>query len=259
MRRNTVRFLITNDDGIYAPGIHALVDLLTKYGQVFVVAPNQERSGVSHGITVNRPLRIDKVTMFHSVDAAYVIDGTPADCVKLALEALKLDVDYVISGINAGANLGADIFYSGTVAAAFEGALQNIPSLAISLCHLEHNHPPHYDTAVHFLSEILFTVQLSCPPSGLLNINIPSLPLEQINGIKITKSSLSRYKNEFEERVDPRGKPYYWMKGVPFQPYASDDDDFSAVANHYVSITPLRIDPTDFSAIEQLQAALKRV
>lgn len=248
-----MRFLVTNDDGIYAEGIRVLIETLARLGDVYVVAPNQERSGVGHGITVNRPLRIERVSFFSGTKEAYMMDGTPADCVKLAIEAMELEVDFVISGINNGANLGTDVFYSGTVAAAFEGALQNIPSIALSLCKKSAVDQGLYQTAAECLVQILTKLK-NAAVTGLLNVNVPNIPMEQVKGVRATKLGVGRYKNLFEKRLDPRGKPYYWMKGIQFEPENTDEDDYSAVQQGFVSITPLKIDMTNYEQFQTVRS-----
>ena len=248
-----MRFLVTNDDGIYAEGIRVLIETLARLGDVYVVAPNQERSGVGHGITVNRPLRIERVSFFSGIKEAYMMDGTPADCVKLAIEAMELEVDFVISGINNGANLGTDVFYSGTVAAAFEGALQNIPSIALSLCKKSAVGQGLYQTAAECLVQILTKLK-NAAVTGLLNVNVPNIPMEQVKGVRATKLGVGRYKNLFEKRLDPRGKPYYWMKGIQFELENTDEDDYRAVQQGFVSITPLKIDMTNYEQFQTVRS-----
>ncbi|HHT37367.1 MAG TPA: 5'/3'-nucleotidase SurE [Firmicutes bacterium] len=248
-----MRFLVTNDDGIYAEGIRVLIETLSELGEVYIAAPNQERSGVGHAITVNRPLRIEKLSIFPGIKEAYMMDGTPADCVKLAIEAMELEVDFVVSGINNGANLGTDVFYSGTVAAAFEGALQSIPSIALSLCKKSAVDQGLYQTAAQCLQEVLAKIQ-AAEIKGLLNINVPNISYEQIKGFKTTKLGVGRYKNEFEKRLDPRGKPYYWMKGIKYEPDNPEEDDYRAVEHGFVSITPLQVDMTNYEQLKSLKA-----
>ncbi|NMB38406.1 MAG: 5'/3'-nucleotidase SurE [Firmicutes bacterium] len=248
-----MRFLVTNDDGIYAPGIRALAETLTKYGEVVVVAPNQERSGVGHAITVNRPLRINKAALFPFIKESYIVDGTPADCIKIAIEALNVDVDIIVSGINIGANLGTDVFYSGTVSAAIEGIFQGIPSIAVSLCTNPYDTDIFLDTATYYLTHLLFELETPLPKHGLLNVNIPGIPQEQVRGIKATKLGFRKFENEFEQRLDPRGKPYYWMKGIPLKPVFDKDDDHLAVEHNYVSVTPIKFDLTDYELLKKLK------
>ncbi len=248
-----MRFLITNDDGIYAPGIRALAETLVKYGDVIVVAPNQERSGVGHAITVNRPLRIDKVALFPFIKESYMIDGTPADCIKIAVEALNIDIDIIVSGINIGANLGTDVFYSGTVSAAIEGVFQGIPSIAISLCTNPHHSAKYLDTATFYLAHLLFELKAPLLKHSLFNVNIPGVPQEQVKGIKATKLGFRKFENEFEQRLDPRGKPYYWMKGISLKPLLDKNDDHLAIEQKYVSVTPLKFDLTDYDLLDKLK------
>ncbi len=251
-----MRFLITNDDGIFAPGIRVLIEKLSQLGEIYVVAPNQERSGVGHGITVNRPLRIEKLSLFSNVKESYMMDGTPADCVKLALEAMDLEVDYVVSGINNGANLSTDVFYSGTVSAAIEGALQNIPAIAVSLCHNSGDDKLHYETAANYVLQLLSGSSDVLQQFPLLNINVPNLEEGQARGVKATQLGVGRYKNEFEQRLDPRGKPYYWMKGIPFDPNSHEDDDYLAVHDSYISVTPIKLDMTHHQQLSTLKKML---
>lgn len=248
-----MRFLVTNDDGIYAPGIRKLIQALTESGTVIVVAPNQERSGVGHAITVSHPLRVREIDLFSGVEQCYMVDGTPADCVKLALEELKIEADYVISGINNGSNLGTDVLYSGTVSAAFEGVLQGIPSIAISQC----DDAAYFDTATHFLKHILFKLKTPLPHDGLLNINVPALSITQVKGIRATRLGVRRIQNEFDKRFDPRGNAYYWMKGTPIYSDVTDDDDHLAIEEGYVSVTPIKFDLTFQALLAELKNSFK--
>lgn len=250
-----MKILITNDDGIFSPGIKALVESLHCFGNIMVVAPNQERSGVGHGITVNHPLRFEQIQLFPNIDQSYMVSGTPADCVKLAIEGLDYQPDIVISGINVGTNLGTDFFYSGTISAAAEGAFNNIPAIAISLSNKDSN-KLHLDTATYFLKEILTKLQIPFRQGKLLNINVPALTKDDVQGIKVTHLGISRYRNEFEQRLDPRGKPYYWMKATLISDSLENADDYSAVEQGFVSVTPIKFDLTDQVLLQQLQKEL---
>ncbi len=247
-----MRFLVTNDDGIYAPGIRTLVETLTSFGEVVVVAPHQERSGVGHGITVNHPLRVHQIELFQDVPECYMVDGTPADCVKLAIQGLDRKPDLVVSGINIGANLGTDVLYSGTVSAAMEGTLLGIPSMAISLCKTEE----FLATAAHYVAYLLFDRKIPFPSDGLLNVNVPSLPTKQVKGIRTTKLSIRLYNNEFDKRQDPQGKSYYWMKGIPYAPESGQDHDHVAIDQGFVSVTPIHFDLTHHAFLSTLNTAL---
>ncbi|AEF94210.1 Multifunctional protein surE [Desulfotomaculum nigrificans CO-1-SRB] len=241
-----MRVLISNDDGIYAEGIGALRKAMEEVAdEVYVVAPDRERSACGHGITVTRPLRA-KVHKFKSGHAkGWVVDGTPADCVKLGLEAiLDHKPDLVVSGINLGPNLGTDVLYSGTVSAAFEGVINHVPAVAVSLAAWENLD---YSVAANFMKEFI-PKMLAYPlePGVLLNINVPRD--YDGRGVRITRLARRRYVNVFDKRVDPRGQIYFWMAG---EPHNLDEDDLetdaAAVKQGYISITPLNLDLTDYS------------
>lgn len=250
-----MQILVTNDDGIYAPGIRVLMNTLKDYGNIIVVAPNQECSGVGHAITVNRPLRIEKLNIFSEIEYCYMINGTPADCVKYAVESLDIDIDLVVSGINIGANLGTDVLYSGTVSAAMEGLLHSIPSVAVSLSVNSENPSRFLETAAHYLTNVIFKANVSLSDYGLLNINVPGVPQEQVKGIKATKLGINGYVNEFEQRFDPRGKPYYWMKGKMAENISNGEQDLDhlAVMDNFVSVTPIKYDLTNYALLKQLK------
>ena len=241
-----MRVLISNDDGIYADGIAALRKAMEMVAdEVYVVAPDRERSACGHGITVTRPIRA-KVHRFKSGQAkGWVVDGTPADCVKLGLESLlEAPPDLVVSGINLGPNLGTDVLYSGTVSAAFEGVINHVPAIAVSLAAWENLD---YTVAAEFMKEFVPKVMANpLEPGILLNINVP-LNYDG-KGIQVTRLARRRYINVFDKRVDPRGKIYFWMAG---EPHNLDEDDLetdAAAVNHgYVSVTPLHLDLTDYS------------
>lgn len=246
-----MRFLISNDDGIYADGIKALRKSLELIGQVTVVAPDRERSATGHGITVFRPLRAKPMRYTNSTTVGYAVDGTPADCVKLGLEALLEEPpDLVISGINLGPNLGTDVLYSGTVSAAFEGIINGVPAIAISLNTWS---DPDYTYAAKFIREYVpHVLQHKIPPGVLLNINIPH-GIEP-KGIRVTKLGHRRYIDVFDKRTDPRGRVYFWMAG---QPENLDEDnpetDVNAVKEGYVSVTPIQLDVTSYEYLAEIK------
>ncbi|HHY09196.1 MAG TPA: 5'/3'-nucleotidase SurE [Firmicutes bacterium] len=249
-----MKLLLVNDDGIYAPGLAALKASVTGYGQIQVIAPHLERSGMSHAITVNRPLRLTEA------EWGLIIDGTPADCVKMGIQGLKMEPDFVLAGINRGANLGTDVLYSGTVSAAIEAVLLGVPAVALSLCGSGEFMP----TAEYYAKKLLFeSPGILCnkgliPKDGLLNINIPALPQEKIRGIRVTRLGVSRYEAVLEKRLDPRGGSYYWMGGRPLpSPKKEPDIDLVAVDQGYISITPLQFDLTYFAEIPELTKALQ--
>lgn len=243
--------LVTNDDGILSPGIHALADSLKRLGKVTVVAPAQERSTTGHSLTLHKPIRLEQLRAGY-----YAINGTPADCVYLAVKRLfkKKHVDLVVSGINQGPNLGNDIHYSGTVAAAREATFLNIPSMAISLdVHLRDNGMDFSvaaNIAYRLASEIL---RHGLPKQVLLNVNVPQIPLEDIRGFHVVKTGFRFYDDTIIEQKDPRGKNYYWLGGKYMGYDKASDSDCRAVDEKYVSITPLHIDATHHETLKQIK------
>ena len=209
-----MRILVTNDDGITAEGIYILAKELQKIGEVIVAAPNTEKSATGHAITIHHPLRVNKVKFFDTPIEAYSINGTPADCVKLAVEALLKDrrPDLVISGINNGPNLGTDVIYSGTVSAAVEAAIMDIFSIAVSMGGININQ---YLDAAKFVCRIVKKIlHHQDMVDTIININYPTCSKEEIKGVKVTTLGIRKYTNSFIERKDPRGNSYYWTSGT---------------------------------------------
>lgn len=248
-----MRILLCNDDGIGAPGIVALAEKLSEIGTVYVAAPDQERSAASNSLSLSKPLRVRKVDFPVAVESAWSISGTPADCAKIALTTLMTEKpDLVVSGINRGPNLAVDVFYSGTVAAAFEGAFKGILSFAVSL--EDFSAEASYDVAADWATRCIKTIVESDAPTGrVYNINVPGAQADKIKGIKITKSGKVDYRETFAHRLDPYGRSYYWMHGLPHIVDNNEDFDIVAVKNGYVSITPLIPDLTDHASYENLQ------
>ena len=258
-----MRLLISNDDGIFALGIKTLADTLALAGhEVIVVCPDRERSATGHGLTLHDPIRAEIVTgIFHPSIKAWSCSGTPADCVKLALGAL-LDKfpDFVLSGINQGANLGTDVLYSGTVSAAMEGTIEGIPSIAFSLTSFSHQD---FTPAAEFAQRLM--AQLAEKPLNaavLLNINIPPVPTAEIAGVKITRQGIRRYFDTFQKRVDPRGKTYYWLSGEVMQDVEQPEQlhlppeietDVQAIKHDYITIVPLQFNLTSAAGIYSLK------
>lgn len=247
-----MHILLTNDDGIEAKGIQTLWEELSAYAKVSVVAPDRERSAMSQAITVRNPIHVDTYNVKSSNISAWQVAGTPTDCVKIALEALLDEMpDYVVSGINNGPNLGSDVLYSGTVSAAIEGALHNIPSIAVSLdawCGKD------YRPAARFIGKLIFAMQkYQLPPNTLLNVNVPDLAEDSIDGYVITKLGVRKYENVFEKRQDPRGKTYYWMGGTIADSENDEDSDVAVVKKGKISITPIHFDLTNYELIKNLQ------
>jgi len=240
------RILVTNDDGIQAPELAVLAAALGEVGDVWVYAPDRQQSAVGHGVSLHRPLRVTKVK-----DQWFMVDGTPTDCVMLAVRALLGGrPDLVVSGINPGANLGDDVTYSGTVAGAYEGMLLGLPAIAVSDVSYS---PEHFETAAVFAKKLASHVlQHGLPPNVMLNVNVPDIPYDQIAGVAVTKMGRRDYKDEIVERVDPRGAVYYWIGGAEPSHFAEPGTDFDAIAQKKISITPLGRNLTDYSAIEPL-------
>lgn len=237
-----MQILVTNDDGIHAQGLFVLAWAMQRLGEVHVVAPLVEKSAVGHALTLVDPLRVEKV--FHDgVLFGHAVNGTPADCVKLAVNVLlETPPDLVVSGVNRGANTGHNIIYSGTVSAATEGAILSIPSLAVSLEWQEKSDfQPAAEVAVAVARKV---VDHGLPEGVLLNVNVPAVPREQIRGFRITEQGKGRFVEFFEERIDPRGNAYYWQTGETHIPESAADVDDAALADGYVSITPIHYDLT---------------
>lgn len=246
-----LNILLTNDDGIFAEGLLAMHRELSHEHRVSVVAPDRERSAVGHGITLAHPIRATQVFV-NGGDKGWAVSGTPADCVKLAvIELMDRRPDLVISGINPGANVGVNLSYSGTVAAAKEAAMYGIKSMAVSIqgdAHL------HYDAAARFAAHVAPMVVSNGLPAGtFLNINLPNLPADQTAGVRVSRQAVDLYDEYFEKRQDPRDRAYYWQ-GFESQPnYSHEDADGAALKDHYISITPVRCDMTDYRALEHLK------
>jgi len=232
--------LLTNDDGINSPGIIALERQLSHIGNIFVVAPDRERSAVSHSITLHHPLRVHQIDNQH-----FALDGTPTDCVLLGvLELLKIRPDIVISGINIGPNLGDDITFSGTVAAAMEGTLLGIPSCAISLN--TRTASVDFKPASIFSERITLSVlKQGLPKDTLLNVNIPLLPEKNIQGIRFVRQGRRIYRDSIIKKTDPRGRFYYWIGGEEPSHEREENTDFHAIEEGYIAITPLHLNLTN--------------
>lgn len=242
-----MKILVSNDDGIYSPGIQILAKRLSDLGEVFVIAPDRERSAAGHSLTLDRPLLVEEFK-----ERMFSVNGTPTDCVSIGVKGvLKVRPDLVVSGINKGGNLGDDITYSGTVSAAIEGTLLGIPSMAVSLVAREDFI---FNAAAEFALSLAGRIlREGLPKDTLLNVNVPNLPLSDIRGIRITRQGKRTYADSAMEMIDPRGKRYYWVGGGEPLWEAGDDTDYAAVTAGYVSVTPLHLDLTNFSALEALK------
>ncbi len=239
--------LLTNDDGINSQGLLSLKKEISKIGQVWVAAPDREQSATSHSLTLQHPLRINKIA-----ERFYSVDGTPTDAVMLGVHAiLKRKPDILISGINHGPNMGDDVSYSGTVAAAMEGTILNIPSIAVSNVNWNARH---FESAAKFVRRLVtFVLKNGLPQYTFLNVNVLDKKLD-IKKFKITRLGKRVYSDVVIEKIDPRGKNYYWIgEQTPIWEKKEDDTDFSAIQKGYVSITPLHLDMTDYKAIEHIK------
>ncbi len=243
--------LVTNDDGITAPGIRALVEAMSSLGKVIVVAPDSPQSGMGHAITLNSPLRLDRVDFPGNVEA-YQCSGTPVDCVKLAVnQILHRKPSLCVSGINHGSNSSINVIYSGTLSAAMEGAIEGIPSIGFSLNN--YNLDADLNAAKHISKIIAANIlKHGLPVNTLLNVNLPYLTLDRLKGIKICRQALAKWEEEFSERLDPHKRPYYWLTGKFVNPDKGEDTDEWALANGYVSIVPVEFDFTAHHAITYL-------
>jgi len=250
-----MHILVTNDDGVYAPGLIALAHEMRQVGKVSVLAPDHNWSASGHVKTMHRPLRVKEVQLPDNT-TAWASDGAPSDCVALALLGFITDkIDLVVSGINPNANIGHDVTYSGTVTAAMEAAIGGVPGIAFSL-HSPENHQGvlDYGPAARLARRVVSAViQLKQLNSMLLNVNIPYLNDGELNGILVTRQGLRVYRDRLDKRLDPRGRPYYWIGGDAPTAIPDEGTDFGALEQGYVSITPLQLDLTDFHSLSELR------
>jgi 5'-nucleotidase len=243
-----MKILVTNDDGIHAPGIRALAEELSLLGEVAVVAPDRERSAVGHALTLHHPLRAEKVA--HNW---FAVDGTPTDCVNLGIHSLlDFKPNLVVSGINRGGNLGDDITYSGTVAGALEATLMGIPAIAVSL--VTDGSGENYRPAARWAATVAQIVrERGLPRDTFLNINVPDLPADELLEPLITAQGKRRYEGTIVDKVDPRGRNYYWIGTADLNFQDIDGTDFAAVSRGHVSITPLHLDLTNYQSFAALK------
>lgn len=254
-----MNILVSNDDGVFAPGIQALAQALKPLGRIVIVAPESERSGYSSALTLDRPLRLIQIS-----PDVWAVNGTPADCVYLAMNGLfDFEFDLVVSGINSGANLGDDVLYSGTVGAAFEGRLSKHPAIAVSLSGpnvRSYQHPQDYQLAANWVHDFIARGLPVLPERHIFNINIPDMA--ELQGEKVTYQGRRRQSKPITSHVDPRGRQVYWIGlsgeavAEPKQGLSEIDSDFFAVANGYVSITPIQMDATNYKVLRNLQTQL---
>lgn len=245
-----MNILITNDDGIYSPGLKILVEEAAAFGDVYVAAPVEEKSACSHSITVRSPIKIQRKALYDMAIEAYGIEGTPADCVKIAKQFLvSKEINLVLSGVNRGSNIGTDVIYSGTVAGAIEGYINDIDAIAFSI---DGSNIVSYELSKKVIRDIITEKIIGKKQSGrvLYNVNIPNVGIQDFKGYKDTRLGKRFYNNEFLKRQDPWGNDYFWLGGeVQSLPLYDLNFDTAAVFHNFVSITPLNVDLTDFSLL----------
>lgn len=254
-----MNILISNDDGIAANGIRALTEELAKAHDVYVIAPDRERSAAGHSLTLHTPLRVEELEAKNGAKRTWVTTGTPGDCVKIGINAIlskEEQPDFVISGINHGPNLGADILYSGTVSCAMEGAMLGIKSIAVSLASMQADYEDFKLTAKFVASLLEKLKDYQFPSKSILNVNVPLLESDDIAGVAITELGRKMFTDDYEKRVDPRGKVYYWMAGELISEPEDALTDIAAVRNNKISITPVTYEMTNIDTMNDLDRLL---
>ncbi len=257
VKKKKPTILITNDDGITAPGIRNLVEAVRDLGKVIVVAPDKAQSGMGHAITINHPLRMSKVEMFEGIES-WQTNGTPVDCVKLAVDKiLHGKPDLCLSGINHGANHSINVIYSGTMSAAMEASIESIPSIGFSL--LDYSVEADFAPSRFYVRKIVSALlaQPKLDKHLLLNVNIPAAPLELIKGVKVCRQAYAKYEEDFEERKDPHGKKYFWLTGEFVNFDKGKDTDVWALNHNYVSVVPVQFDLTHYALKTKLEKTWK--
>lgn len=244
--------LVTNDDGITAPGIRALIEVMKEHGDVVVVAPDSPQSGMGHAITINSMLHLERVYIDEGNQEEYSCSGTPADCVKLAVrEILKRKPDLCVSGINHGSNSSINVIYSGTMSAALEAGIEGIPAIGFSL--LDYNYNANFEVAKKYAKTIAKNaLENGIPEQVVLNVNVPNLPEKDMKGIKVCRQARANWEEEFDKRQSPQGKDYYWLTGKFVNLDHGDDTDEWALENGYISVVPVQFDLTAHHAITTL-------
>ncbi len=257
VKKKKPTILITNDDGITAPGIRNLVEAVRDLGKVIVVAPDKAQSGMGHAITINHPLRMSKVEMFEGIES-WQTNGTPVDCVKLAVDKiLHGKPDLCLSGINHGANHSINVIYSGTMSAAMEASIESIPSIGFSL--LDYSVEADFAPSRFYVRKVVSALlaQPKLDKHLLLNVNIPAAPLELIKGVKVCRQAYAKYEEDFEERKDPHGKKYYWLTGEFVNFDKGKDTDVWALKHNYVSVVPVQFDLTHYQLKSKIEKTWK--
>ena len=246
------KILITNDDGIAAPGIKALTEVMHELGEIYIIAPDSAQSGMGHAITINSTLELKHIPGFLGTENAYSCSGTPVDCVKMGVhEVMKTRPNLCVSGINHGSNSSINVIYSGTMSAAVEGGIEGIPSIGFSLC--DYSWDANFENIKPFIKKIALEVLEKGLPEGvILNVNFPKT--DNIKGIKICRQAKAAWEEEFDKRTNPMGKEYYWLTGKFVNHDNGEDTDEWALSNDYISIVPVHFDLTAYHAIQQLNS-----
>jgi 5'-nucleotidase len=252
MEQEKPLILVTNDDGILAPGIRALISVMETIGDVIVVAPDKPQSAMGHAITINNTLYLDKISKEEDITAEYSCSGTPVDCVKLAVnEILKRKPDLCVSGVNHGSNSSINVIYSGTMSAAVEAGIEGIPAIGFSL--LDYDWNADFEPIKSFIKKItLETLENKLPKGVVLNVNFPKLKENEIKGIKICRQASAYYAQKFDKRQTPFGKDYYWLTGKFVNEDQGEDTDEWALENGYISVVPVQFDLTAHHTMQQL-------
>ena len=254
-----MKILISNDDGVMAEGIKALTTALSKEHDVYVVAPDRERSAAGHSLTLHTPIRVEELDSRFGAKRIWITSGTPGDCVKIGINAILSEEekpDLIISGINHGPNLGSDILYSGTVSCAMEGAMMGYPAIAVSLASMS-SEPELFKYTAEFAAKFVHKIKdFNFPPKSILNVNVPGLTPEEYAGVAITKLGGKMFTDEYDRRVDPRGKVYYWMAGELIKQCENEDSDLNALRWNKISVTPITFEMTLSSVIPDLEKTL---
>ncbi len=246
--------LVTNDDGIFAPGIKALIQVAKKLGKVYVVAPDKPQSGMGHAITIGNIVRLYHTDFYEGVETAFMCTGTPVDCVKLSIaHVLPKRPDLILSGINHGANSSINVIYSGTMSAAVEGAMEGVPSIGFS--HANYDHDLEFDGLEQYVEKICRNALTEkFPAKTCLNVNFPDIPAGDIQGIKVCRQAEAHWSDSFEKRQDPGGKDYFWLTGVFEGKDKGADTDIWALKNNYISVVPTQFDLTAHHEISNLNS-----
>ena len=252
MKNKKPLILVTNDDGVTAPGLRSLIEVMKAIGEVIVVAPDKPQSATGHAITINNTLYLNKISKENDSILEYSCSGTPVDCVKLAVnEILKKKPDLCVSGVNHGSNSSINVIYSGTMSAAVEAGIEGIPAIGFSL--LDYNWDADFEPVKSFVKKIVLeTLEKKLPPGVILNVNFPKLKEKEIKGIKICRQAKALWIEKFDKRQTPFGKDYYWLSGEFVNEDKGDDTDEWALENGYVSVVPVQFDLTAHHAIQQL-------